>query len=79
MSDECPFKFRWGQEIRFIGGRYNGFNAEVRWCGTTVASCIIRIDGNPTEVVESLEFMQDMTEWKNSKTTTELALKPNVP
>ncbi len=79
MSDEYPFKFRWGQEIRFIGGKYNGFNAEVKWVGETVASCIIRIDGTPTEVVERTEFMQDLGEWKNSKTATELALKPNVP
>ncbi len=78
VDEEYPFQFRWGQEIRFIGGKYNGFNAEVRWVGTTLASAIIRIDGNPTEVIERTEFMQDMTTWKNSKTATELALKPNV-
>lgn len=72
------FPFKWGQEIRFTGGKYNGFNAEIRWVGTTLASAIIRIDGNPTEVVERVEFMQDMTAWKASKTATELALKPNV-
>ncbi len=78
LPAEYPFKFRWGQEIRFIGGKYNGFNAQIRWVGETQAAAVIRIDGTPTEVVEETRHMQDLSEWKASKTATELALKPNA-
>lgn len=64
------FPFKWGQEIRFIGGKYNGFNAVISWVGTTLAAATIRSgDKEPVVVVERTEFMQDLKAWKESNTT----------
>lgn len=71
------FPFQWEQEIRFIGGKYNGYNGVVRLCGESSAQVIIRVANEPFEVIESTKFMQDFKEWKASKSATELALLPS--
>ncbi len=69
------FKFKWGQSVRLIGGKYNGFQGTVRWCGDAFASLEIVFENKKHEIVEDLRFLQDLAEWKAGKSDTELALK----
>jgi hypothetical protein len=67
MSDPYPFVF--GQEIRFIGGKYNGFIGLVRLSGPTQCQVEIKIEGKPFDVVESCDFMTDNQQWIDSLKT----------
>jgi hypothetical protein len=59
VNPEPTIKFKWGQPVRFCGGRYNGFNGIARWCGSTCASVSIKIaDAPAVEVVEDLKFLE---------------------
>lgn len=58
LPDASPFPFKWGQEIKFIGGKYNGFLAQVRWCGEHNAEVVISLEGKPHPVIEETKFMQ---------------------
>jgi len=78
--DEYPYKFRWGQAVRFTGGKYNGLQGTVRWVGPTQASILVdyqEANGKPTpfEVVEEQAFLTDLREWTEGKSATELSLK----
>lgn len=77
LPDASPFPFRWNQEIRFTGGKYNGFVGVVQWCGETSAQVIVKVNGDPFEVIEDTKFMQDNLAWLSSKSKTELLLRPN--
>ena len=78
--DEYPYKFRWGQAVRFTGGKYNGLQGTVRWCGATTASVLADYtegNGKQTtfEVVEDQAFLCDLQEWRQGKSEVELNLK----
>ena len=63
------------QAVRFIGGKYNGFQGTTRWVGETLASVVIVFEGKEHEVVESTAWLQDLAEWRAGKSATELQLK----
>jgi hypothetical protein len=54
---EPAFPFKWGQEVRFVGGKYNGFNGVMRWCGETSCEVRIRKDAEHFDVVEDTKFL----------------------
>jgi len=56
--DNPQYPFKYGEEIKFIGGKYNGFLGVVLWNGETVAQVQIKLDGQPFEVIEETKFMQ---------------------
>lgn len=57
LPSASPFPFTWGQEIKFTGGKYNGFLARVRWCGEHNAEVVIGMDGKEHPVIEETKFM----------------------
>lgn len=66
-----------GQVVKFIGGKYNGFFGSIRWLGDTSACVVVTYENKPVEMIEDLQFLQDLQEWKKGRSFTELALKPN--
>jgi len=62
VQPEPAIKFKWGQAVKFSGGRYNGFNGVMRWCGTTCGSVSVGIDGVFSDIVEDLKFIEAQPE-----------------
>jgi hypothetical protein len=67
------------QAVRFIGGKYNGFQGTTQWVGDLTASVIVVMDtGAKYELIEDTKFLQDLKEWQSARGKTELALKSNA-
>ena len=69
--------FTFNQEIRFIGGRYKGYNGVVKLQGDSTAEVTIKVNGEPFSVIEETKFMQDKKEWASGKSALELAMLPS--
>ena len=64
-----------GLEVRFTGGKYNGFEGQVAKLCDEYASVIINYDGKPHELVESTKFLTPLAQWLQGKNEDELRLR----
>lgn len=60
----ASISFQSGQAVRFIGGKYNGFQGNIRWLGDYTASVIVQVDKATHELIEELRHMKDLATYK---------------
>lgn len=68
-----------GLQVRFISGRYNGFEGLIHWAGNTCCSVVVRYENRPLEVVDDYGVITPLDEWKKERSAIELALKGSAP
>ncbi len=66
---------RIGLAVRFIGGRYNGFEGTISWAGDTCCAVVVEYEGKRIEEVEGFDFLLPLSAWRAAKSATELQLK----
>lgn len=71
MTDELTV----GQAVRFIGGKYNGFEGQIAKLCDTQCSVLVQYEGRTSELIEETRHLMPMELWQAMKTATELALK----
>lgn len=64
-----------GTAVRFIGGRFNGYQGTLSKVCEAVGSVIIVFEGRGHEVVEELRHLQPLAEWRASLSPTELTIR----
>ena len=66
---------RIGLQVRVTGGKYNGFEGTVLKACETVGSIVVILENKAHELVVDLAHLTELTQWRASKSATELALK----
>lgn len=64
-----------GLPVRFVSGKLNGFEGIIKWACDNWCAVFINYDNKPMEVVEHYSVLMPLSEWKKSKSETELTLK----
>lgn len=63
--------------VRFIGGKYNGFQGTPCWVGDTCSSVYISYHEKQIEVIEDNANLKPLDEYLAGQNETERALKGN--
>lgn len=64
-----------GVAVRFVGGKYNGYQGHIAKLCDSVCRVTINFEGRPCEIVEELRFVEPLAKWRADKTATELNLR----
>ena len=64
-----------GLPVRFVSGKYNGFEGVIAKLGETFCSVVMLFENRPTEIVLSVAEITPLADWVAARNTTELALK----
>lgn len=64
-----------GLAVRFVGGKFNGFQGHIAKLCETVCSVSINFENRQCEIVEEMRFVVPLAKWKADKSETELNLR----
>lgn len=68
--------FQPGTAVRVIGGKYNGFEGHILWCGGSTCSITVTFEGKQHQLSPiGLNEVSPLSEWRKGKTDTELTIR----